>query len=69
MASLPKVASASISLGFSAVDVHFVLPDGKKVDEQLPLGKAVEIPLTIDRAAEIPYGCGMNMVRGTIVVQ
>jgi thiol-disulfide isomerase/thioredoxin len=52
-----------------AVDVHFVLPDGTKVDRPLPLGQPVEIPLTIDRAVEIPYACGMNMMRGTLVVQ
>jgi thiol-disulfide isomerase/thioredoxin len=52
-----------------AVDVHFTLPDGTKVDRRLPLGQPVEIALKIDRAVEIPYACGMNMVHGTIVVQ
>jgi thiol-disulfide isomerase/thioredoxin len=52
-----------------AVDVHFKLPDGKKIDRRLPLGQAVEIPLRIDRAVEIPYACGMDMVHGTIVVK
>ena len=52
-----------------AVDVHFTLPDGTKVDRRLPLGKAVEISLQIDRAVEIPFACGMNMERGTIVVK
>ena len=52
-----------------AVDVHFVLPDGTKIDRRLPLGQPVEIPLRIDRAVEIPYACGMDMVHGTIVVK
>ena len=52
-----------------AVDVHFVLPDGTKIDHRLPLGQAVSVPLQIDRNAEIPYACGMDMVHGTIVVK
>jgi thiol-disulfide isomerase/thioredoxin len=52
-----------------AVDVHFKLPDGTKIDRRLPLGQPVEIPIRIDRAGEIPYACGMDMNHGTIVVQ
>ena len=52
-----------------AVDVHFTLPDGTKIDRRLPLGQPVEIPIEIDRATEIPYACGMNMDHGTIVVK
>ena len=52
-----------------AVDVHFTLPDGTKIDRRLPLDQPVEIPVQIDRAVEIPYACGMNMLHGTIVVQ
>jgi hypothetical protein len=51
-----------------AVDVHFTLPDGTKVDRKLPLGQAVEIPVQIERPVEVPYACGMNMNHGTIVV-
>jgi plastocyanin domain-containing protein len=52
-----------------AVDVHFTLPDGTRVDRKLPLGQAVEIPLRVDRVADIPYACGMDMVHGTIHVR
>ena len=52
-----------------AVDVHFVLPDGTRIDRRLPLGEAVTVPLQIDRDAEIPYACGMDMIHGTIVVK
>jgi thiol-disulfide isomerase/thioredoxin len=52
-----------------AVDVHFKLPDGTRIDQRLPLGKAVEIPIQVDRAGEIAYACGMDMIRGTLVVQ
>ena len=52
-----------------AVDVHFTLPDGTKIDRRLPLDQPVEIPLNIDRAVEIPYKCGMDMNHGTIVVK
>jgi len=49
-----------------AIDVHLVLPDGARIDEQLPLGTPVEIPLQLDRAGEITYACGMDMIHGTI---
>jgi plastocyanin domain-containing protein len=52
-----------------AVDVHFVLPDGTKIDRRLPLGEPVAIPLEIDQPAEVPFHCGMDMQRGTIVVR
>jgi thiol-disulfide isomerase/thioredoxin len=52
-----------------AVDVHFTLPDGTKIERRLPLNQPVAIPLQVDRPAEIPYACGMDMLHGTIVVQ
>ncbi|HSR97307.1 MAG TPA: cupredoxin domain-containing protein [Kofleriaceae bacterium] len=52
-----------------ATDVHFTLPDGTRIDEELPRGKPIEIPLRIDRAGEVTYACGMRMLRGTIVVR
>jgi plastocyanin domain-containing protein len=52
-----------------AVDVHFTLPDGRQIDEELPLGKPVEIPIKLDAAGAISYSCGMNMNRGTIDVK
>lgn len=49
-----------------AVDVHFALPDGTRIDEQLPLGKPVEIPFQLDEPGAITYACGMDMNHGTI---
>lgn len=67
---VPVVLSITRKAGKTcATDIHFVLPDGTRVDEQLPLGKTVEIPLTIDRAGTIRYACGMDMIRGTLEVK
>ncbi len=52
-----------------AVDVHFTLPDGTRIDRRLPLGEHVEIPLQLDAPAEIPYECGMKMNHGVIIVR
>ena len=52
-----------------AVDVHFVLPDGTRIDEALPLGQPVAIPIRVDRAGPIEFSCGMDMVRGTLDVR
>lgn len=52
-----------------ATDIHMVLPDGTRIDEQLPLDTPVTVPLQVSRAGDIVYACGMDMVRGTIVVQ
>lgn len=52
-----------------ATDVHFILPDGTKIDEDLPLNTPVEIALAPDRPGRIDYACGMNMTKGTIVVR
>jgi thiol-disulfide isomerase/thioredoxin len=52
-----------------AVDVHFRLPDGTKIDQRLPLGQPVEIPVQIDRVTDIVYACGMDMIHGTIRVK
>ncbi len=52
-----------------AVDVHFVLPDGTRVDRELPLGQAVEIPILVAQPGEIRYACGMDMEHGTIIVR
>jgi thiol-disulfide isomerase/thioredoxin len=52
-----------------AVDVHFKLPDGTKIDRKLPLGQAIEIPLRVDRTGSISYACGMDMIHGSIEVR
>jgi plastocyanin domain-containing protein len=35
----------------------------------LPLAQAVEVEFMPERAGDITFVCGMNMLRGTIVVQ
>jgi plastocyanin domain-containing protein len=52
-----------------ATDVHFTLPDGSRIDEDLPLGTPVEIPVLVAAPGEIVHSCGMNMDHGTIVVK
>ena len=52
-----------------ATDVHFTLPDGSKLSENLPLGTPVELAIPAQQPGEIRYSCGMNMNHGTIVVK
>ena len=39
------------------------------IRRELPLNEAVTIEFTPDKAGEIAFACGMNMLRGTVVVQ
>lgn len=52
-----------------STDVHFVLPNGARIDEVLPFEKSVEIPFRVDVAISVGFACGMDMDRGTIVVK
>jgi len=52
-----------------ATDVHFVLPDGRRIDETLPLDRPVSISIDVKRPGQITYACGMDMVHGTIDVR
>ena len=52
-----------------ASDVHFTLPDGSRIDEQLPLGVVIEIPIKVEKVGDISFACGMDMFLGTIVVK
>ncbi len=40
---------------------------GKKYT--LPLNKAVEVPVMVGQSGEVTFACGMNMLKGKIVVQ
>lgn len=40
-----------------------------KIQRDLPLNKPVVIEFTLPRSGEIGFACGMNMLKGTIVVQ
>ncbi|MBA3396296.1 MAG: cupredoxin domain-containing protein [Deltaproteobacteria bacterium] len=47
-----------------------VIPmDGEKIERKLPLNEAIAIEVTFPKAGEITYACGMDMVKGTVVVQ
>jgi thiol-disulfide isomerase/thioredoxin len=52
-----------------ATDVHFVLPDQTRIDEELPLGVAVSIPLRVAQPGAITYSCGMDMEHGVVDVR
>jgi plastocyanin domain-containing protein len=45
------------------------LDDGTKIERELPLDKPVEIDVTFPKAGTLGYACGMNMAKGTIVIQ
>lgn len=40
-----------------------------KIKRDLPLNEAVAIEFTTDKTGEIAFACGMNMLRGTVVVR
>jgi plastocyanin domain-containing protein len=40
-----------------------------KVKKELPLNQSVAIEFTPGDAGEIAFACGMNMLRGTLVVR
>ena len=42
---------------------------GKTIERELPLDKPVEIVATFPNAGTLGYACGMDMTRGTIIVQ
>jgi plastocyanin domain-containing protein len=46
---------------------HLKTPEGKVVD--LPLNQPVEVALTLPPSGELTFACGMDMFKGTIVVQ
>jgi plastocyanin domain-containing protein len=47
-----------------------VIPlDGKKIEKPLPLNEPVAIAVTFPKAGQITYACGMDMVKGVVVVQ
>lgn len=43
--------------------------DSGKVERDLPLDKPVEIAVTFPKAGKLGYACGMDMTKGTILVQ
>lgn len=40
-----------------------------KINRELPLNKAVVITFTPKKSGEIAFACGMNMMRGKLIVQ
>jgi plastocyanin domain-containing protein len=39
------------------------------INQILPLNQAVEITFTPEKAGTLTYACGMDMIKGTVVVQ
>ncbi len=52
-----------------AKEVVLTLDDGKKIEKELPLNTPVEIAATFPKAGKLGYACGMDMFKGTVVVQ
>ncbi|HEY5950259.1 MAG TPA: cupredoxin domain-containing protein [Kofleriaceae bacterium] len=49
--------------------VILTMDDGKKIEKELPLNTPVEIAATFGKPGKLGYVCGMDMMKGTIVVQ
>ena len=52
-----------------AKSVVLTTGDGKKIERELPLDKPIEIAVTFPKAGKLGYACGMDMAKGTIVVE
>ena len=52
-----------------AKQVVLTMDDGKKIEKQLPLNTPVELAATFAKAGKLGYACGMDMIKGNIVVQ
>jgi plastocyanin domain-containing protein len=52
-----------------AKQIVLTMDDGKKIEKDLPLDTPVEIAATFSKAGKLGYACGMDMLKGTIVVQ
>ena len=47
-----------------------VIPlDGQTIEKKLPLNEPVEVAVTFPKAGQITYACGMDMLKGVVVVQ
>lgn len=44
-------------------------PSLNNLERDLPVGQAVEVALTVPARGELSFTCGMNMYRGSVVVQ
>jgi len=52
-----------------AKQVVLTMDDGQKIEKQLPLDTPVELAATFPKPGKLGYACGMDMIKGTIVVQ
>jgi plastocyanin domain-containing protein len=52
-----------------AKEFVLTMDDGKKIEKELPLNTPVELAMTFPKAGKLGYACGMDMFKGTIVVQ
>lgn len=47
-----------------------VIPlDGQKIEKKLPLNEPVEVAVTFPKTGQITYACGMDMLKGVVVIQ
>ena len=44
-------------------------PSLNNLERDLPVGQAVEVAVTVPASGELAFTCGMNMYRGSVVVQ
>jgi plastocyanin domain-containing protein len=51
-----------------ATEVVLDLGDGRKVEHQLPLGQTVLVEVSFAKTGRLVYGCGMDMITGSITV-
>ena len=72
--TIRAAAGSALTLVFRRTDA---LNCGEKVrfpslgnlERDLPVGQAVEVAVTVPPSGELAFTCGMNMYRGSVVVQ
>jgi len=52
-----------------AKQVVLTMDGGTKIEKDLPLDTPVELAATFPKPGKLGYACGMDMLKGTIVVQ
>ena len=52
-----------------AKQVVLTMDDGKTIEKDLPLNTPVEIAATFPKAGTLGYACGMDMMKGHVVVK
>ncbi len=73
-ATIRAAAGRALTLVFRRTDalncgekVRF--PSLNNLERDLPVGQPVEVAVTVPASGELAFTCGMNMYRGSVVVQ